>query len=63
MRKNRREKAAQHTATITGTIANTPRRIKTRMGRVMAAATVLVESDKPNPYPMQVIGFVCWRWD
>lgn len=57
MRNNQRKKTTQHTATITGTITKAPRRIKTRTGRVMATATVLVESDKRSPYPMQVIGF------
>jgi hypothetical protein len=57
MRNNQRKKTTQHTATITGTITHAPRRIKTQTGRVMAAATVLVESDKRSPYPMQVIGF------
>lgn len=57
MRNNQRKKTTTNTATITGTITHAPRRIKTQTGRVMAAATVLVESDKRSPYPMQVIGF------
>ncbi len=57
MRNNQRKKTATNTATITGTITHAPRRIQTRTGRVMAAATMLVESDKRSPYPMQVIGF------
>ncbi|CAI1128799.1 Uncharacterised protein [Serratia fonticola] len=57
MRNNQRKKTTTNTATITGTITNAPRRIKTQTGRVMAAATVLVESDKRSAYPMQVIGF------
>ncbi|HEJ7887075.1 TPA: hypothetical protein SMI12_004084 [Serratia liquefaciens] len=57
MRKNQRKNTAQHTTTITGTITQAPKRIPTRTGRVMAAATVLVESETRSPYPMQVIGF------
>lgn len=57
MRNNQRKKTTANIATITGTITNAPRRIKTQTGRVMAAATVLVESDKRSAYPMQVIGF------
>ncbi|MNH19764.1 hypothetical protein D3C79_795110 [compost metagenome] len=57
MRKNQRKNTAQHTTTITGTISQAPKRIPTRTGRVMVAATMLVASEKRSPYPMQVIGF------
>lgn len=50
-------KAAQYTATITGTVTHAPKRIQTITGRIMAAVTVLVESERRSPYPMQVIGF------
>lgn len=45
MRNNQRKKTTQPTATITGTITKAPRRIKTQTSRVIAAATVLVESE------------------
>ncbi|MGI3088448.1 hypothetical protein ACRTA3_14060 [Yersinia pseudotuberculosis] len=43
--------------TITGRITKTPKRIKTQTGKVMAVATIQVETDKRMPYPLRVIGF------
>lgn len=43
--------------TITGRITKTPKRIKTQRGKVMAVATIQVETDKRTPYPLRVVGF------
>ena len=43
--------------TITGRITKIPKRIKTQTGKVMAEATIQVETDKRTPYPLCVVGF------
>ncbi|BCU88608.1 hypothetical protein KD5_01020 [Yersinia pseudotuberculosis] len=43
--------------TITGRITKTPKRIKTQTGKIMAVATIQVETDKRTPYPLCVVGF------
>ncbi|PJG63855.1 hypothetical protein CV016_04350 [Yersinia kristensenii] len=43
--------------TFTGRITKPPKRIKTQTGKVMAVATIQVETDKRMPYPLRVIGF------
>ncbi|WP_240002225.1 MULTISPECIES: hypothetical protein [unclassified Photorhabdus] len=34
-----------------------PKRIKCQTGKVMAVATMQVQSDKRSPYPLRVVGF------
>ncbi|CNK43536.1 Uncharacterised protein [Yersinia mollaretii] len=43
--------------TFTGRITKIPKRIKTQTGKVMAVATIQVETGKRTPYPLRVIGF------
>lgn len=43
--------------TFTGRITKIPKRIKTQTGKVMAVATIQVETDKRTPYPLRVVGF------
>lgn len=43
--------------TFTGRITKIPRRVKTQTGKVMAVATIQVETDKRTPYPLRVVGF------
>ncbi|WP_145494645.1 hypothetical protein [Yersinia massiliensis] len=43
--------------TFTGRITKIPRRVKTQTGKVMAVATIQVETDKRTSYPLRVIGF------
>lgn len=43
--------------TFTGRITKIPKRIKTQTGKVMAVATIQVETNKRTPYPLRVVGF------
>lgn len=43
--------------TFTGRITKTPKRIETQTGKVMAVATIQVETNKRTPYPLRVVGF------
>ncbi|QTL39862.1 hypothetical protein HGO23_19350 [Xenorhabdus budapestensis] len=54
----RKQKNSQATAaTVTGKITVAPKRIKCQTGKVMAVATMQVQSDKRSDYPLCVVGF------
>ncbi|WP_275375263.1 hypothetical protein, partial [Xenorhabdus bovienii] len=44
-------------ATVTGKITVAPKRIKCQTGKVMAVATMQVQTDRRSPYPLRVVGF------
>ncbi|CDH05553.1 conserved hypothetical protein [Xenorhabdus bovienii str. oregonense] len=46
-----------HIATVTGKITVAPKRIECQTGKVMAVATMRVQSDKRSDYPLRVVGF------
>ncbi|WP_237387346.1 hypothetical protein [Xenorhabdus sp. Sc-CR9] len=54
----RKQKHSQSAvATVTGKITVSPKRIKCQTGKVMAVATMQVQSEKRSDYPLRVVGF------
>ncbi|MDE9483072.1 hypothetical protein [Xenorhabdus bovienii] len=53
----RQQKHSQAIATVTGKITVSPKRVKCQTGKVMAVATMQVQSDKRSDYPLRVVGF------
>ncbi len=51
------EESPSIVATVTGKITVAPKRIKCQTGKVMAVATMQVQSEKRNDYPLRVVGF------
>ncbi|CDH06136.1 conserved hypothetical protein [Xenorhabdus bovienii str. oregonense] len=57
MARRQKKNAPSIVATVTGKITVAPKRIKCQTGKVMAVATMQVQSDKRSDYPLRVVGF------
>ncbi|WP_340614220.1 hypothetical protein [Xenorhabdus thailandensis] len=57
MARKQKKNAPSIVATVTGKITVSPKRIKCQIGKVMAVATMQVQSDKRSGYPLCVVGF------
>ncbi|CDH06954.1 conserved hypothetical protein [Xenorhabdus bovienii str. oregonense] len=57
MAQRQKKNAPSIVATVTGKITVAPKRIKCQTGKVMAVATMQVQTDRRSPYLLRVVGF------
>jgi hypothetical protein len=57
MARRPKNKAPAIVSTVTGKITAAPKRIKCQTGKVMAVATMQVQSENRSDYPLRVVGF------
>ncbi|AOM39565.1 hypothetical protein [Xenorhabdus hominickii] len=62
MARRQKKNAPSIVVTVTGKITVAPKRIKCQTGKVMAVATMRVQSDKRSDYPLGAIALMRWRY-